>query len=209
MDSGDTRGNDRHVKRYELTYARPRQRDDQFVASRNLSNVVQTSVDTSLTEATLLKDVRIRACALFRREVMEEELGAELQFHLDQLTEQHVRAGIGPREARRLARIALDGDSQVKEQCRGSWGLSWIDALTRNFRYALVRIRRHPRSAAVIESSLALGIGMSVAMFSLVDAVLLRPLPFPDQDSIYVIQKTDPLAGTHVEELAYPELVDL
>ena len=56
---------------------------------------------------------------------------------------------------------------------------------------------------------LALGIGMSVAMFSLVDAVLLRPLPFPGQDAIQLIWKTDPLAGNHVEELAYPELRDL
>jgi putative ABC transport system permease protein len=56
---------------------------------------------------------------------------------------------------------------------------------------------------------LALGIGMSVAMFSLVDAVLLRPLPFPKQESIQVIWKADPLAGSHVEELAYPELRDL
>jgi len=56
---------------------------------------------------------------------------------------------------------------------------------------------------------LALGIGMSVAMFSLVDAVLLRPLPFPKQESIQVIWKVDPLAGSHVEELAYPELGDL
>ena len=56
---------------------------------------------------------------------------------------------------------------------------------------------------------LALGIGMSVAIFSLVDAVLLRPLPFPKQESIQVIWKMDPLAGSHVEELAYPELRDL
>jgi hypothetical protein len=56
---------------------------------------------------------------------------------------------------------------------------------------------------------LALGIGMSVAMFSLVDAVLLRPLPFPCQDAIQVIWKVDALSGNHVEELAYPELGDL
>jgi len=56
---------------------------------------------------------------------------------------------------------------------------------------------------------LALGIGMSVAMFSLVDAVLIRPLPFPGQELIRVIWKADPLAGPHVEELAYPELRDL
>ena len=66
------------------------------------------------------------------------------------------------------------------------------------------------RSAYVASIAiLALGIGMSVAMFSLVDAVLLRPLPFPRQDAIQLIWKVDPLAGSHVEELAYPELGDL
>ena len=174
-----------------------------------LPNVVQATIGMAYTEAALLEDLLYRGRALLRRELMEENLDAELRFHLDRLTEQHVRAGMGPREARRLARIALGGICQVKEQCRESWGLSRIDALARNFRYALIRIRQHPRSATVIETSLALGIGMSVAMFSLVDAALLRPLPFPDQDSIYVIQKADPLAGTHVEELAYPELIDL
>ena len=157
----------------------------------------------------MLRDLLYRGRALLRRKAMEDDLDAELHFHLDRLTEQHVRAGKAPGEARRLARIALGGVSQVKEQCRESWGVSWINTLVRDLGSALVRMRRYPRSAAVVESSLALGIGMSVAMFSLVDAVLLRPLPFPDQDSIYVIQKADPLAGTHVEELAYPELVDL
>ena len=157
----------------------------------------------------LLKDLVYRARALFRRRLVEDDLDAELQFHLDRLTERHVGAGLPHREARRRARIALGGVSQIKEQCRDSWGVSWIDALSKDFRCVLIRMRRHPRSAAVVVISLALGIGMSVAMFSLVDAVLLRPLPFPDQGSIYVIQKADPLAGSHVEELAYPELVDL
>ena len=157
----------------------------------------------------MLRDLLYRGRALFQRKVMEDDLDAELRFHLDRLTEQHVRAGKAPGEAQRLSRIALGGVSQIKEQCRESWGVSWIHALARDLGYALVRMRRYPRSAAMIVGSLALGIGMSVAMFSLVDAVLLRPLPFPDQDSIYVIQKADPLAGAHVEELAYPELIDL
>ncbi|MDE0263128.1 MAG: ABC transporter permease, partial [Bryobacterales bacterium] len=157
----------------------------------------------------MLGDLLYRGRALFRRKVVEDDLDAELQFHLDRLTEQHVRAGKTPSEARRLSRIALGGVTQIKEQCRESWGVSWIHALARDLGHALVRMRRYPRSAAMIEGSLALGIGMSVAMYSLVDAVLLRPLPFPDQDSIYVIQKADPLAGAHVEELAYPELSDL
>ena len=80
----------------------------------------------------MLRDLLYRGRALFRRKVMEDDLDAELQFHLDQLTEQHVRAGMAPGEARRLARIALGGVSQVKEQCRESWGVSWISALVSN-----------------------------------------------------------------------------
>ena len=84
-----------------------------------------------------------------------------------------------------------------------------FEAATRSLRLATRSFLRHSRTYLAVSAILALGIGMSVGMFSLVHAVLLRPLPFPDQDAIYVIWKSDPLTGTHVEELAYPELVDL
>jgi putative ABC transport system permease protein len=76
-------------------------------------------------------------------------------------------------------------------------------------RHAVRTLWRSKATYLAAAAILALGIGMSVAMFSLVDAVLLRPLPFPKQESIQVIWKVDPLAGSHVEELAYPELRDL
>src|SRR5258708_6778157 len=87
--------------------------------------------------------------------------------------------------------------------------LSFLDTGGRHLRLSVRMLLSHKGVYLSAASILALGIGMSVAMFSLVDAVLLRPLPFPKQESIYVIWKVDPLAGKHVEELAYPELGDL
>ncbi|MGO9258708.1 MAG: ADOP family duplicated permease [Bryobacteraceae bacterium] len=87
--------------------------------------------------------------------------------------------------------------------------LGLFDTSARHLRFALRTLARRRGAYLPAMAILALGIGMSVAMFSLVDAVLLRPLPFPEQESIQVIWKKDPLAGVHVEELAYPELRDL
>src|ERR1700733_11186227 len=84
-----------------------------------------------------------------------------------------------------------------------------LDECIRHLRLALRTLVRNKAAYLWATAILALGIGMSVAMFSLVDAVLLRPLPFPKQDAIQVIWKADPQAGSHVEELAYPELRDL
>jgi predicted permease len=90
--------------------------------------------------------------------------------------------------------------------------MSPLDLLENGARHILIALRTLSRHRGVYLSAigiLALGIGMSAAMFSLVDAVLLRPLPFPEQELIYVIWKTDPLAGAPLVELAYPELRDL
>ncbi len=84
-----------------------------------------------------------------------------------------------------------------------------IEAGARHSRHAARTVLRKKGAYLSAAAILALGIGMSVAMFSLVDAVLLRPLPFPRQESIHLIWKVDPLAGSHVEELAYPEIRDL
>src|SRR5258708_32096313 len=84
-----------------------------------------------------------------------------------------------------------------------------FDAGARDVRFAVRTLLRNKHAYLSAAGILALGIGMSVAMFSLVDAVLLRPLPFPNQESIQMIWKADPLAGNHVEELAYPELRDI
>ncbi len=118
----------------------------------------------------MLGDLLYRVRALFQRKLFEDDLDAELQFHLERLTEKHVQAGIAPAEASRLARIELGGLEQVKEECRQSWGLGWIDTLVRDSRYAFARMSRYPRSAVVIGTSLALGITANTLMFSIFDA---------------------------------------
>src|ERR1700680_3590236 len=87
--------------------------------------------------------------------------------------------------------------------------LNLIGAAARDVLLAFRTLLRHRGAYVPATGILALGIGMSVAMFSLVDSVLLRPLPFPHQDDIQVIWQADPAAGSHVEELAYPELRNL
>ena len=102
----------------------------------------------------------------------------------------------------------LDGGTDFS-LCSVFRKMNSLDTAARNLRHAVRTLTRNKATYLSAIGILALGIGMSVAMFSLADAVLLRPLPFPRQESIQLIWKVDPLAGKHVEELAYPELRDL
>ena len=102
----------------------------------------------------------------------------------------------------------LDGGTDFS-LCSLFCKMNSLDTAARNLRHAVRTLTRNKSTYLSAIGILALGIGMSVAMFSLADAVLLRPLPFPRQESIQLIWKIDPLAGKHVEELAYPELRDL
>ena len=156
-----------------------------------------------------LRSVLFRLLGAFQRRELERELDNEIAAHLEQSEQDDILAGMTGEEARLAARRSFGGVERVKDECRDRWSLFWLETLWRDLGYALRAVLRHKCAYLTVSAILALGIGMSVAMFSLVDAVLLRPLPFPRQESIHVIWKVDPLAGDHVEELAYPELLDL
>jgi predicted permease len=142
----------------------------------------------------------------FRR---ADRLSEELEHHLEALKEERLALGDTEAEAERFARMKLGNRSAIEETVQEISPLHFLDAGARQVRLAARTVWRHKRAYLSAAWVLALGIGVSVAMFSLVDAVLLRPLPFPKQESIEVIWKVDPLAGKYVEELAYPELRDL
>jgi hypothetical protein len=117
----------------------------------------------------------------------ERDLDAELRSHLDLHTEDNIRAGMPPAEARRQALIALGGLEQTKERYRDGRRYKWIEELIQDVRFAtrlLMKDRGFALTAVIV---LALGIGANAAIFSVVDALLLRPLPYHDPDRLVMI----------------------
>jgi putative ABC transport system permease protein len=130
-----------------------------------------------------------------RRRRRDEELEEELRLHVELATDEAHRRGESPAGASRAARAArlrLGGAAQAMEALRDQRGLPWLDDLLRDVRHGLRSLRRTPVVAGVALLTLALGIGATTAIFTLVRNVLLRPLPFSDPESLYVISYTSP-----------------
>lgn len=165
--------------------------------------------DGSRAEVVKLVKILRKIDALLRPSRKDQELDEELRFHLSEEEEERIESGSAPVEARHAARQSLGNPSLVKEEMREVNRFLLIDLLLRNIHFAFRTFRKHSGAYAFAICVLALGIGMSTAVFSLVQAVLLRPLPFPQQDSIRVIWKEDRKTGVSLVELGYPELHDL
>jgi putative ABC transport system permease protein len=120
----------------------------------------------------------------------EEELNRELESHLELEAEEQQESGLPPEEAHYAARRAFGNTTRVQEDVRAIWGGGWLERLFRPTKYAARALRRSPGFAAVATLTLALGIGANTAIFSVVDALMLRPLPFPAADQLVRIYST-------------------
>ena len=147
----------------------------------------------------------LRLGGLFNRERRDRELAEELESHVALHVEDNLRAGMTPEEARRDALLKLGGVESIKEQVRDRRGVPVLEHLARDLRFGARMLRKDPSFTAIAVLTLALGIGANTAIFSVVNAVLLRPLPFPQSERLVLIWATNTESGRTDDVASYPD----
>ncbi len=128
---------------------------------------------------------------IFGWRVAEEAMEREIGFHIAEVTEAYIAQGMAPEQARRRAQLEFGGREQVKQEIREVHVSAWLDAVVFNFRAAFRFLRKSPSFSIIVILTLALGIGANSAVFSAIDAVVLRPLPYPHGDELIALYQHD------------------
>src|SRR6266851_9876028 len=154
-----------------------------------------------------LYTIPLRLRSLFRRRHVEQELNEELQFHLEHKIEEGIANGLSPKEARYAAMRAMDGLEQRKEEMRDMRRIHWLTDFLDDARFAIRSLRRTSGLAAFVVITLALGIGMTSATFSMVDALIFRPYPVPHPSGVVTLVSTT--HDSSFDDFSYREYLDI
>jgi putative ABC transport system permease protein len=152
----------------------------------------------------MLSKLSTRLRALLRKSEMERELDEELRYHIEQQTEQNIRLGMDPEEARYAAQKAFGGVEQAKERSRDARGVRWIEDLWQDLRYGARTLVKNPGFTMVAMVTLALGIGANSAIFSVVNSVLLRELSYRDPQRLVMVWSDRPLQQSQTGFTEWP-----
>ena len=144
-----------------------------------------------------------RCTALFRSRKLDADLDEELRAHIDLAIEENRGRGMNEQQARIAALRAFGGVTQIRETYRVQRGLPWLEEAARDIRYAVRQLRRSPGFALIAILTLALGIGAATSVFSVVNAVLLKPFAFRDPDRLVMMRETEDEATN--QHLAIPD----